>query len=92
MKLLWNEEKNKLLKETRGVSFDDVVDEIAEGRFIGPETNPAREGQKRIIVLIDGYPHVVPFVVDENGNWFLKTIFPSRKLKERVEANGRNKD
>ena len=31
-------------------------------------------------------------VVDENGDWFLKTVFPSRKLKERFEANGRNKD
>ena len=92
MKLLWNEEKNQLLKETRGVSFDEVVDAIAEGLFIGPETNPTREEQKRIIVLIGGYPHVVPFVIDENGNWFLKTIFPSRKLKERFETDGRNKD
>ncbi len=84
MEIRWNEEKNELLKETRGVSFEQVLESIEQGDFIGPETNPAREGQMRLIVKIDGYPCIVPFVIEEDGNWFLKTIYPSRKMKGRI--------
>lgn len=83
MEILWNTEKNKLLMETRQVSFDMVVDKIIENDFIGPEVNPSRNDQFRIIVHFDGYPYVVPFIIDVDGNWFLKTIFPSRKEKGR---------
>lgn len=78
----WSDEKNELLMETRGVSFEAVMAEIAAGRFIGPEDNPARPGQKRIIVRLRDYPHVVPLAIAENGDWFLKTIIPSRKARK----------
>ena len=42
MKILWSEEKNDLLKETRNVSFEQVVEEIEAGRFTKPQTNPSR--------------------------------------------------
>lgn len=45
MKIEWNEEKNELLKETRNVSFEEVLEEISKGSFIGPEENPARKEQ-----------------------------------------------
>jgi hypothetical protein len=56
--------------------------EIAADRFLGPEDNPSRPGQKRIIVKLRDYPHVVPLVIGENGDWFLKTIIPSRKIRK----------
>lgn len=84
MEIRWNEDKNQLLKETRNVSFEQVEEQIAKGDFIGPEDNPARENQKRIIVKLDGYPCVIPFVIDEDGNWFLKTIYPCRRMKGRM--------
>lgn len=84
MKIKWNEEKNELLKTTRKVSFEEVAEKIKNLDFIGPENNPSREGQKRIIVKINDYPCVVPFVLDENGDWFLKTIYPCRKMKGRI--------
>lgn len=80
----WSEEKNELLKATRNLSFEQVKAEIEKGAFVGPERNPARENQQRIIVKIDGYPCVVPFVVTKNGDWFLKTIYPCRKMKGRI--------
>lgn len=89
MILKWSEEKNNLLKETRGICFEQVEEEIAEGRFIGPEENPSRAGQLRLVVVLDGYPYCVPFVVEDNGDWFLKTVYPSRKMKERVEEKWR---
>ena len=65
-----------------------VLDEIASGRFVGPEVNPSREGQYRIVVQLNGYPCIVPMIIDKDGNWFLKTIFPSRKEKGRLD-NGK---
>lgn len=84
MKIEWNAEKNELLKQTRNVSFEQVAEEIEKGRFIGPAKNPTRENQKIIVVKINGYPCVVPFVIMENGGWFLKTIYQSRKYKGKV--------
>ena len=84
MKIEWNEEKNELLKETRNVSFEEVLEEINKGSFIGPEENLTRKEQKRIIVKLNNYPFVVPFVETQNGGWFLKTIYPCRKLKGRI--------
>lgn len=82
MKIEWNEDKNKLLKTTRGICFEQVAEEINNHRYVGPEDNPARDGQKRIIVKIGNYPYVVPFVEIESGGWFLKTVYPCRKMKD----------
>ena len=64
----WDDEKNELLKFTRKVSFEEVVSELEAGRFIGPEDNPSRTGQKRVIVRINNYPHIVPIVIDKQGD------------------------
>jgi len=82
MTISWDAEKDKLLQETRNVSFSQVKEEIGAGRFIGPETNPTHPEQSRIIVRLNSYPHVVPLVIDSDGDWFLKTIIPSRKAKK----------
>ena len=84
MEIKWNENKNNLIKQIHGVSFEQVVAEISAGRFIGPEENPNHKNQKRIIVKIDEYPVVVPFVITEDGDWFLKTAYLSRKMKGRI--------
>ena len=84
MELKWSAEKNRLLKETRGICFEQIEEALAEGLFIGPEINPSRENQMRLIVSIDGYPYVVPFVIEENGDWFLKTAYPDRRQKGRL--------
>jgi len=60
-----------------------VLERIVEGDFIGPQLNPARAGQMRILVELKDYWHVVPLVIDQDGDWFLKTIFPSRKENRR---------
>jgi len=31
-------------------------------------------------MTVKNYTHVVPFVIDENSNIILKTIYPSRKF------------
>lgn len=77
----WNDEKNALLEQTRGVSFEDVVYHIQNGDVLDIIThpNPVRYPNQQIIVLnIDEYAYLVPYV-KEKGTWFLKTIIPSRK-------------
>ena len=80
----WNEEKNKQLKEERGVCFEDVQNSIVERGALDIIPHPNKDkypDQKLYIVYIAGYVYMVPFVEDGEKQ-FLKTIIPSRKLKK----------
>jgi uncharacterized DUF497 family protein len=77
----WSTEKNDLLQQERGVSFEDVVLNIQLGNEIDVFEHPNQErypGQKISVVLIEGYAYLVPFV-ETDDEIFLKTIIPSRK-------------
>ena len=41
--------------------------------------HPTRAHRRLLILNIERYAYVVPFVLEEDGSWFLKTVFPSRK-------------
>ena len=72
---------NDQLKQERGVSFEQVAVAVETGNLlqIAPHQNPAKyPRQKIMIVEIDDYAYLVPFVEDED-HFFLKTIIPSRK-------------
>jgi hypothetical protein len=84
MEVQWNPEKNRVLLQTRGVCFEMVLEKILTEDFLGPQENPARPGQFRKLVFLNEYWHVVPLAVDQNGDWFLKTIYPSRKENRRT--------
>ncbi|PIS21802.1 toxin [candidate division WWE3 bacterium CG08_land_8_20_14_0_20_41_15] len=77
----WNEEKNKLLRSQRDVSFEDIVVSISEGGLLDILENKNSErypNQKIFVVNIRNYGYLVPFTEDEE-KIFLKTIIPSRK-------------
>jgi uncharacterized DUF497 family protein len=76
----WNPEKNEFLKQKRGIGFEDIVVAILEKRILDIVQHPQekRPGQKYLIVEIDDYAYVVPFVETEEERFF-KTVFPSRK-------------
>lgn len=83
----WNEDKNKLLKKERSVSFEDIVKAFDEGNIIDNISHPNQKkfaNQKLFIALIDTYIFVVPYVETEK-EIFLKTIYPSRKYKKHYE-------
>lgn len=80
----WNNEKNELLKATMNVSFEQAKEEIEKHRNTSPMINHSHPNQYITVVNINGYPCVVPFVMMENGGWFLKTIYQSRKHKGEV--------
>jgi hypothetical protein len=81
----WNLEKNDLLKEERGISFEEVVLSIQLGNEVDifDHPNQARyPGQKISVVLIEDYAYLVPFMETEE-EIFLKTIIPSRKVTKQ---------
>lgn len=80
----WSNEKNELLKATMNVSFEQAKEEIEKHRNTSPMINHSHPNQYITVVNINGYPCVVPFVMMENGGWFLKTIYQSRKHKGEV--------
>ncbi len=85
----WNEEKNQLLKLQRGVSFDDVLNKIANNEILGRKIHHNNENysnQEIFIFEINDYIYYVPFVENEN-EIFLKTIIPSRKLTKEHKTN-----
>jgi len=78
----WNEEKNARLKQERGISFEQIVFAIERGGLIDVVAHPNRlqyPNQSIYVVNIDDYAYLVPFVKQETGGRFLKTIIPSRK-------------
>ncbi|MBF8250027.1 MAG: uncharacterized protein HW400_628 [Candidatus Levybacteria bacterium] len=81
----WDEEKNKKLKEKRNVSFEDVVKALNEKRVLHRGDHPNQKrypGQKIVIVKMEDYAYIVPFVEDDEKIFF-KTIMPSRKATKR---------
>lgn len=81
----WNEEKNKLLKEKRGISFEDIKLAIEEKEILDTYDHPNQKrypGQKIMVIEIEEYIYLVPYVKDEE-KVFLKTIIPSRKATKK---------
>ena len=77
----WSPEKNDVLKDERGVSFESMVVAIEGGGLLDVLAHPNEQKYPRQRVLViahDSYAYLVPFV-EEEDYFFLKTVIPSRK-------------
>ncbi|MEQ1666850.1 MAG: toxin [Sulfuriferula sp.] len=77
----WNHDKNEMLKVERSISFEMIVLAIEADGLLDILTHPNADKyphQLVMIVTIDAYVYLVPFV-EESDYYFLKTIIPSRK-------------
>ena len=86
----WSAEKNEALLLERGVSFESVVVAIESDGLLDivAHPNPAKYPRQRVLVVaVDGYVHLVPFV-EEAHYYFLKTIIPSRKATRDYASRG----
>ncbi len=80
-KFSWNAEKNAALAKERGITFEEIVQRIEAGAKVIETDHPNPKkypNQKILIVDIEGYAYLVPYVMDQD-EYFLKTIIPSRK-------------
>jgi len=81
----WNPAKNEQLKNERGICFEDIVLRINTGHALRIVEHPNQKrypNQMILLINVDGYVYMVPFIIQENGI-FLKTIFPSRKYTKK---------
>ncbi len=81
----WNNDKNKKLKQERGISFEDIIYYIEHRKLLAilNHTNQKKYiGQRIYVIEINNYAYLVPFVETEN-EIFLKTIIPSRKATKK---------
>ena len=94
MEFDFNREKNELLLTTRGISFYQIIESIAENGVLLNMKNPnvvKYPNQWMMVVEYNGYTYSVPYVI-EGDVFFLKTIFPNRKflylIKHKERKNG----
>jgi uncharacterized DUF497 family protein len=84
----WNPEKNQMLIQERGISFERIIFEISIGNEVAVVMHPNQEkypGQMISVVQVDDYVYLVPFIETES-EIFLKTIIPSRKATREYRS------
>lgn len=89
----FNEEKNQLLKATRGISFEDVLQALKTGNLLADIVHPSKKhpNQRVYVVKIKEYVYGVPYVIAvKKQEIFLKTIYPSRVLTKIYLEGGKN--
>jgi len=79
VRILWDDDKYRKLIAERGLSMEIFASLILQKKYHAILKNPSRQEQKIFIVPFRDYTYAVPFVVDNNQNIVLKTVFPSRK-------------
>ena len=82
----WNKEKNQSLIKERNISFEAIVYAIDKGSAIDVFDHPNPDkypNQKIYAVNIDNFVYLVPYVIEDDGTLFLKTIIPSRKATKQ---------
>ena len=86
---LWDNEKNDILKKTRGVCFEQIVLRMEKGDILDLIAHPNQEryqGQKIALIGIDDYVYLVPYV-QHGEELFLKTIIPGRNATNKYVRN-----
>jgi uncharacterized DUF497 family protein len=81
----WDRQKSTLLRSSRGIGFEEVVNNINEGHILAVIEHPNKQkypNQKIYIIDFDDYIYCIPFIED-NEKIFLKTIYPSRKYTNK---------
>jgi hypothetical protein len=89
----FSEEKNELLKATRNVSFEDVLETLKKKKLLADIAHPnqKRLHQRIYVVKLRGYAYSVPYVINnKKQEIFLKTIYPSRALTKLYLEGGKN--
>ena len=83
----YSEQKDLILRETRGIGFREVIDALKKRNTLDDveHTNKRRyPNQRLLIVKIERYAYVAPYVLDRTGKKkFLKTVYPSKAMTKK---------
>lgn len=84
----YSKQKDQILKETRGVGFEEIIDLIESGGLIADLKHPKRANQRLFFLSIDKLVYVVPYVYDsKRALRFLKTAYPSTKFTKLYQKD-----
>lgn len=87
----FSREKDEVLREVRHIGFTDIITAIKNYCLLDDikHFNSDRYPNQRIfIVVVEGEIFAVPYILQkERLVIFLKTIYPSRKLRRRYIKN-----
>lgn len=87
--ITYGTEKNELLKQNRGIGFEEIISAIDAGKILDVYDHPDQinyHGQQIYVIEALDYVYLVPFVRNDAGI-FLKTIIPSRKAKKLYKGD-----
>ena len=82
----WDKKKELKLLAERGIDISEISEIIENGGILGAELVPNQKdhpGQKMVVVKYGGDYCCVPYVVEADGGWFLKTAFISRMARKK---------
>ncbi len=83
---VFSPEKNLTLIKERSISFEEIIAAIGNNQILDIVDHPNQKkygNQKIYVIYVKKYVYLVPFIVNVNGDIFLKTIIPSRKAKQK---------
>ncbi len=87
----FDEKKNQLLKASRDVCFDGVVDAIEQNRLVGNIKHFKKDkypNRYLFLVEVNNYIYIVPYLKDiKKKELYLKTVYPSRKFTKMYRRN-----
>jgi uncharacterized DUF497 family protein len=92
MNFIYDEKKNQILFEKRGLTFEQAIEIISEEGVLLDFQHPnsdAYPNQRIMVISINHYPHCIPYVMDDE-NFVLKTIFKDRRFKYLLENSNEN--
>lgn len=85
----FSEDKDKVIRGLRGISFRDVINELSNDGIIDDIAHPNKTKyphQQLFIIKIHNYIYAVPYVINiKDGSYFLKTVYPDRRLQKKYE-------
>jgi acyl-CoA thioesterase len=81
----WNVDKNNQLQRERQINFQTAILAIISDKLLDVIDHPNQEkypNQRIFIIEINHYVYLVPFV-ENDQEFFLKTVIPSRKMTKQ---------
>ena len=92
MEFIYDEKKNQILFDQRGLTFELAIEIIAEEGVLLDFQHPNVEeypNQRIMVISIDNYPHCIPYIMD-GEKFVLKTIFKDRRFKYLLKETDEN--
>ena len=92
MDFIYDEKKNKILFDKRGLTFEQAIEIISKEGVLLDFQHPnfeAYPNQRIMVISINNYPHCIPYVIDSE-KFVLKTIFKDRRFKYLLENKNEN--